>query len=191
VKLALVATDMIPDGDLVARMAEGDREALGILFDRHHHALHGFLSRAYGAGDADIEDLVQTSFLEAFRASRRFRAASSPRTWLFAIGGNVMKMHRRATRRREAALQKLADLPERTSTPLDAQVADHRALARVEAALDDLPHDLRVVYVMCIIEDVAADEAARALGLPRGTVWRRIHDARQRLRAAVDPGGSR
>jgi RNA polymerase sigma-70 factor (ECF subfamily) len=186
VTIALVMSDRADDGDLVERMAAGDRDALGALFDRYHRSLYGFLARAYGACDTEIEDLVQTTFLEAFRAAPRFRATSSPRTWLFAIGGNVAKMHRRATQRRARAHQRLADLPERTTTAVDAKLADQRALARIEAALGELPHDLRVAYVMCVIEDVPADEAARALDVARGTIWRRVHHARQWLRAAVE-----
>jgi len=190
-KLAVVAPAALDDAELIERMASGDREALGTLFDRHHRALYGFLARASGASDTEIDDLVQTAFLEAFRAAPRFRGASLPRTWLFAIGSNLAKMHRRATRRRSRALRRLAEQPARTGHPLDAALADMRALARIERALDELPHDLRVAYVMCVIEDVAADEAARALGVARGTIWRRVHHARQALRDAVDPEGAR
>lgn len=177
------------DGDLIDRMAGGDRDALGALFDRHYRALHGFLARTSGgASDAEIDDLVQTAFLEAFRSARRFRGESSPRTWLFAIGANVVKMYRRATRRRERAMARLADLPEHKPVALDAQLADQRALRLIAAALDGLPHDLRVTYVMCVLEEVTPDEAGRALGVARGTIWRRVHDARRALRAALEAG---
>jgi RNA polymerase sigma-70 factor (ECF subfamily) len=188
VKLVARAEAVEPDGELVERMAAGDRDALGALFDRHHQALHAFLARAYGARDVEVDDLVQTAFLEAFRAAPRFRAAASPRTWLFAIASNVARMHRRSTRRRERAIERLADLPPGPARALDARLADQRALAAIEAALDDLPHDLRVAYLMCVVEDVPADDAARALGVARGTIWRRIHEARQALRAAVERG---
>jgi RNA polymerase sigma-70 factor (ECF subfamily) len=168
-------------------MAAGDRLALGALFDRHHQALYNFLARTSDATDTEVEDLVQTAFLEAFRAAPRFRGAASPRTWLFAIGGNLVRMHRRATRRRARALHRLASGTEPVAAALDARLADQRALARIAAALDELPHDLRVAYVMCVLEDVPADEAARALGVARGTIWRRVHDARERLRAAAEP----
>jgi RNA polymerase sigma-70 factor (ECF subfamily) len=190
-KPVLVTADMTTDDDLLERMALGDREALGSLFDRHHRALYGFLARMYGGEDTDIDDLVQTTFLEAFRGAPRFRATSSPRTWLFAIGSNLVKMHRRATHRRARALQHLADQPEHAATALDAKIADARALARVEVALDGLPHDLRAAYVLCVIEGVATDDAARALRVARGTIWRRVHLARQALRAAVDGEGAR
>ena len=86
VKLALVSQDVMSDEELLERMASGDREALGLVFDRHHRALYAFLARAYPVEDADLDDLVQSTFLEAFRAAPRFRGASAPRTWLFAIG---------------------------------------------------------------------------------------------------------
>jgi len=187
VRLVAVVDDAVSDAELIERMAEGDRDALGTLFDRHHRALYSFLVRASDAEDSEIEDLVQTAFLEAFRAAARFRGSSSPRTWLFAIGSNVAKMHRRATRRRARAIQRLAAQPERTATALDARVADQRALAQVEVALAALPHRLRVAYVMCVLEGIATDDAARALGIARGSIWRRVHLARQQLRAAIEP----
>lgn len=191
VKFAVVPSEAVGDAELVERMAEGDRDALGALFDRHHGALYGFLARASDASDSEVEDLVQTTFLEAFRSAGRFRGSSAPRTWLFAIGGNIARMHRRATRRRARAMQRLADLPERSAAGLDARLADQRALARVEAALGELPHDVRVAYVMCVIEHVPSDDAARALGVARGTIWRRVHEARQALRAAVEGAARR
>ena len=175
-----------PDSELIARMADGDRDALGALFDRHHHALYGFLARAYGSRDLDVDDLVQTTFLEAFRAAPRYRGASSPRSWLFAIGGNIAKMHRRATMRRNRALQSFADHPEDLAAAPDVKVSSQRALARIEEALEGMAHDLRMAYVMCVIEGVAGDDAARALGISRGTLWRRTWHARQILRNAVD-----
>lgn len=191
VRLVVTQPETVSDGELIERMAEGDRDALGALFDRHHRALYGFLGQASDAEDTEIEDLVQTTFLEAFRSAQRFRGLSSPRTWLFAIGANVARMHRRATRRRTRALQRLAAQPERTSAALDARVADQRALAQVEAALAELPHRVRIAYVMCVIEGVAADDAARALGVARGSIWRRVHQARQQLRAAIEAEGAR
>lgn len=186
-RLVAAVPDEVSDAELIERMAQGDRDALGMLFDRHHRALYRFLAQASDAEDAEIEDLVQTAFLEAFRAAPRFRGQALPRTWLFAIGGNVAKMHRRATRRRARAIQRFAAQPERAAAALDARISDQRALARIEVALAELPHRLRIAYIMCVIEGVAADEAARALGIARGSIWRRVHLARQRLRAAVEP----
>jgi RNA polymerase sigma-70 factor (ECF subfamily) len=192
VKLALAPDPPAPsDEELIERMADDDRDALGMLFDRHHQALHGFLSRAYPSEGGNIDDLVQTTFLEAFDAAPRYRRAASPRTWLFAIASNLVKMHRRATHRRARVIEQLAEQPEGSAAPLDARLADQQALARIELAFDELPHDLRVAYAMCVIEGIAVDDAARALGVPRGTIWSRVHRVRQELRLAVEKRRSR
>jgi RNA polymerase sigma-70 factor (ECF subfamily) len=177
------------DTELLERMAVGDGDALGLLFDRHHRALYGFLRRVGRADEPDLDDLVQATFLEAHRAAAGFRGGASVRTWLFAIGANVARNYRRAASRRQRALERMAWQPRRASTSPEQRVGDALALNRVAAAIEDLPHDLRVAYVMCVIEEVGADDAAAALGVPRGTVWRRVHHARVALREALDSGG--
>ena len=52
-------------------------------------------------------------------------------------------------------------------------------------ALDGLPHDLRVAYILCELEDTPGKDAALALGIPEGTLWRRLHEVRQILRRAM------
>ena len=63
-----------------------------------------------------------------------------------------------------------------------ALAAQGEMMERLSAALDALPHDLRVAFVLCDVEEVPGVEAARALGVRQGTMWRRLHDARKRLR---------
>jgi hypothetical protein len=84
--------------------------------------------------------------------------------------------------------------PDGTCTSPDGAAApDEVALRsqqahRLAAALDELPHDLRVVYVLCELEDMPGVEAARALDVRPGTLWRRLHEARRALRDAIEGG---
>ena len=64
-----------------------------------------------------------------------------------------------------------------------------RTLFHAGYALSALPPILRETFVLCELEDVPGPEAARALGVREGTLWWRLHEARRRLRAAVDGGG--
>jgi RNA polymerase sigma factor (sigma-70 family) len=176
------------DHELIERMAVGDNDALGLLFDRHHRALYGFLHRIGGTNEADLDDLVQATFLEAHRSAARFRGGASARTWLFAIGANVARTSRRASMRRQRALDRMAWQPKRASTSPEQRLGETLALSRVAAAIEALPYDLRVSYVMCVIEEVSAEDVAAALRVPRGTVWRRVHQARVELRRALEQG---
>ena len=68
----------------------------------------------------------------------------------------------------------------------DEQAERRELLARVAEALAALPHDLQVAFVLCDLEQVPGVEVARALGVPEGTIWRRLHVARKAVRASVE-----
>jgi RNA polymerase sigma-70 factor (ECF subfamily) len=178
--------DQMTDAALVAACAVGDGAALGALFDRHSRAVYRFASRLAGVSSVDLDDLVSAAFLEACRSARAFRGVSSVRTWLFGIAANVVRHHVRHDRRRRALLDQYRQLPVAAAVERPDETAERRQLLlRLEAALHALPHDLRVAFVMCDVEDVACAEAARVLGLRQGTVWKRLQRARELLGSAL------
>jgi RNA polymerase sigma-70 factor (ECF subfamily) len=63
-------------------------------------------------------------------------------------------------------------------------------MARLKAAMEGLPHDLREVFVMCDLEEIRGVDAARVLDIREGTLWRRLHEARKALREALEGGAS-
>src|SRR5256886_7714897 len=92
------------DAALIAAWRGGDEPAAAELVRRHARALARFLAGA-GALEADVDDLVQETFIRAFRAVGRFRGQCQFRTWLMTIGGNVLKdAHRRSRRARGGPL---------------------------------------------------------------------------------------
>src|SRR5437867_11833775 len=86
------------DAALIAAWQGGDEQAAAELVRRHARALARFLMGG-GAPDVELDDLVQETFIRAFRAVGKFRGQCRFRTWLLTIGGNVLKdAHRRAKR---------------------------------------------------------------------------------------------
>jgi RNA polymerase sigma-70 factor (ECF subfamily) len=67
----------------------------------------------------------------------------------------------------------------------DEQAAHRELMARMLAGFEQLPLDLRTVFALCDLEGMRGVDVARALGVPEGTVWRRLHEARVRLRACM------
>jgi RNA polymerase sigma-70 factor (ECF subfamily) len=173
------------DDHLVAAVARGDGRALGALFDRHHRGVYRFISRLCGADSGDVDDLVQNTFVRVGDGAGRFSAQSSVRSWIFAIASHVAHDHIRAEIRRRNQVRS-TDLQSPTVPERPDQGFEGReALARFRVALDGLSHDLRVAYVLCELEDTPGKDAALALGVPEGTLWRRLHEARQILRHAM------
>lgn len=181
--LAARPIEELSDEALVAACATGDTAALAALFDRHHAVVFRFVSRIASACASDVEDLAQSTFLEMWRSSGRFRQTGSARSWILGIAANLVKHYVRGEIRRRTAMADLAGQPAggRGRRP-DELAAENELMQRLAAALDALPHDLRVAFVLCDVEEVPGVEAARALGVRQGTMWRRLHDARKRLR---------
>jgi RNA polymerase sigma factor (sigma-70 family) len=191
-RLAGDAAEM-SDEALLAACAVGERAALGALFDRHHQAVFRFLGRLIAAERHALDDLVQNTFLEVWRSASRFASKGAARSWILGVGANVARHHVRGEARRRAAMQQIPAESAGGSgagaarRPDDA-AADRELVARLDVALAALPHDLAVAFVLCDLEDIPGVEAARALGVREGTMWRRLHDARKRLRAAIGEG---
>ncbi len=180
------ALSELSDEALLAACAVGDSAALGALFDRYHEPIYRLVSRLLRTDPAEIDDLVQTTFLEAWRAAARFAGRGAVKSFLFGIAANTVRHHVRNARRRRTLLASWQP-PTHHAGPDDA-LAHAQQVNRLAAALDALPHDLRVVYVLCELEDLPGVEAARVLDVRPGTLWRRLHEARRALRIALDGG---
>lgn len=182
------ALSEISDEALLAACAVGDSAALGALFDRHHEAVYRLISRLLRSEPDAIDDLVQTTFLEAWRSAGRYDGRGLVKSYLFGIAANAVRHHVRSAKRRREAFADWQP-PEPRNAPDDV-ASRAQQVGRLAAALDRLPHDLRVAYVLCDLEDISGVEAARMLDVRAGTLWRRLHEARKALRAAIE-GGSR
>jgi RNA polymerase sigma-70 factor, ECF subfamily len=180
----------VSDQALVIACAEGETRALGELFDRYNLIVYRFFSRMLGRDHAELDELVSETFLNVHQAARKFRGDASVKTWITAIAANVARHHIRSESRRRAFLRLFQGRHSERGED-ESRVAEHRDLVRrVGKLLGALPYDLRVVFVMCDLEEIPGADAARALGVPEGTLWRRLHEARKSLRAALADDGA-
>ena len=178
----------LTDEALLAACAAGDPGGLAGLYDRHVDALVRFLSRMAHVDEQDVEDFVHDVFVEAYRHAGRFRHRSSVRTWLFAIAANLAKDRARTSRRHRELGEAIRHDSARADRGPEAQAAERQALERLQDGLARLSHDQRVVFVMCDLEEIPGVEAARALGMPSGTLYRLLFEARRALRVAIEGG---
>src|SRR5438046_202611 len=133
------------DAVLIAAWQGGDEQAAAELVRRHARALARFLAAA-GAPEADLDDLVQETFIRAFRAVDRFRGQCRFRTWLLTIGGNVLKdAGRRAQRARVVPLG--ADVRATDGDPHERAVAGE-VEGRLQEGLRQLPRMQREVFLL-------------------------------------------
>lgn len=180
-RLEGVSAEMSDDA-LAAALATGDLAALGALFDRHHSALRGFLGRLVGHDNPDLEDLAQTTFETVHRSAGKFRGGSSVKTWIFGIAANVARHHVRSRGRRRRLADAVSRAPEAPSDDPAAAAASSERAAHLQRAIGELPIKLREAFVLVYLEGMAGKQAAEVLGVREGTIYKRLHKARARLR---------
>lgn len=168
-----------PDSALIAAWQRGEEQAAAELVRRHARALARFLAGA-GAPEADVEDLVQDTFIRAFRAVDRFRGHCQFRTWLLTIGGNVLKDHgRRAARHRVVPLDE--GLRARDGDPHERAEAGE-AESRLVVGVKELPRLQREVFLLRAQQGLEYGEIAAALNTTEGAARVHYHHAVKRLK---------
>jgi RNA polymerase sigma-70 factor (ECF subfamily) len=177
----------LSDETLVFACAAGDAWALEELFCRHSEQVHRVLVRLRYVDREDLDDIVQTTFLEVYRAAERFHGRAAVRTWILGIAMNVMRHHVRDEARRRLAMSAVATVSLTIDDRRPDDQADHRqSLARAQVEFEALPQEFQIIFTLCDLEGLRGVDVAVALGIPEGTVWRRLHEARLRLRACIE-----
>lgn len=176
----------LADRELVARVASGQLDALGELFDRYEADVRRFVARL-GVTQSDADDLVQATFLELLRAAIRFDAELSVKGFLFGLATILVRRHRRSLSRRAALLFAFrSTTPNPTAPSVEGVFEADEELRRFQRAISRLSSKKREVFALVVLEGVSGEEVARTLGIPLNTVWTRLHHARRELRRALE-----
>ena len=162
---------------LVDRARRQDPAAFRELFQTHVRAVHRVCTRIYGPS-ADVEDIVQTAFVEAFRSLADFRGDALFSTWLTRI---AVRVALRAAKKRSVHAVSLEHALER---PGDAPGPERLAAAReglglLQRLLGELRPKRRAAFVLNVLEGHSMDEVAAILGASTTAVKVRVHDARR------------
>lgn len=169
------------DAALITAWQAGDERAATELVRRHARALARYLSAA-GAGDGEIDDLVQETLVRAFRAIGRFQGRSQFRTWLLTIGRNVLRDAVRRSRVRVVPLDER--FAARDGDPYERTVADEteRRLAEGLRLLTPMQRD---VFLLRVQQGLEYTEIATALDTSPGSARVHYHHAVRRLKEII------
>lgn len=181
------AQEQPSDADLIRCWGDGDEAAAARLVRRHADAVARYLVAA-GAGEHDLEDLVQETFFRAFRRIDSYRGTAAFRTWLIAIASNALRDAWRRRKRTTVLSLDDRDVVDEGSDPAgDAQARDLERL--FGNALRHLPPLQRDVFLLRAQQGMEYDDIAAALETTPGAARVHYHHAVKRLRAALSPQG--
>lgn len=183
--LARERPERLDEADLMRRLTEGDLSALGTIYDRYAEDVRLFVVRATGRRDV-ADDVTHDAFVALVEASKRYDPEHAVRAFVIGIAGKLVLRRRR---RAAVAFRVLGELRDRLVTRHDrtpeVEADEDQQLERYRRALARLSDAKRLTVVMADLEGLTGPEIARALDLPVGTVWTRLHHARRALRDAV------
>jgi RNA polymerase sigma factor (sigma-70 family) len=177
--LLRMASTAESDADLLARFVRTrDEAAFAALVERHGPMVLGVCRRALGDVHA-AEDAFQAAFLALARSARRIRQPAALAAWLYGTAVRVAITARRAAGR---AKNKATSIRARTVVDPLTEISGRELVAAVDEELARLPEPLRAAIVLCCLEGLPHDEAARRLGWSVGSLKGRLERGRERVR---------
>ena len=179
------SSDERTDEEILEEIVQGDIRAFDAIVDRYRGRLLNFVFRFVGDVES-AEDIVQETFLRAYRNRDQYPVLLNFSTWLYTIAGNLAKSElRRRKRWRLLSLDwgddrggvGLSDESRRPDRVTESAIADDQ----IQRAIESLPENYREVILLRDVEGLSYEEVARIAGCPVGTVKSRVNRARLRL----------
>ena len=176
------------DKQLVARVQKGDSRAFDMLVLKYQHRIFGLISRYVHDAD-EVQDVAQEAFIKAYRALPKFRGDSAFYTWLYRIAINTAKNYLVSRSRRppgsdvdveDAEYYASGGALHEIETP-ESALFGAELKAVVEAAIRELPEDLRTAVTLREFDGLSYEDIADIMDCPIGTVRSRIFRAREAI----------
>jgi len=181
------------DLSLVQRAQKGDKTAFDLLVRKYQHRIAAVVSR-FVRDYAECQDVVQDSFIKAYKSLPGFRGESQFYTWMYRIAVNTAKNHLASQKRRPTGSVDLEDAEhiEGGIYMQDNDTPEHELLREelaqvVSKALAQLPEEIRQAITLREMEGLSYEEIAEVMNSPVGTVRSRIFRAREAIDARLRP----
>lgn len=174
--------DALTDNSIMLRVKAGDLDKMGLLFERHHRSLYGFLYHMTYKREAS-EDMAQLVFYKMLKHRHTYMGSGEFTHWMYSIARNLLKDERRKDISKPKQ-ENVEGFEERISGGADPeeQFAKKEAKAKLYKALDKLSDDYREVLTLSRFQELKNKEIADILNITEGAVKVRIHRAMQELK---------
>lgn len=191
----ILATEREIDRLLVERAKQGDKRSFGMLVSKYQRKLFRLILRLVH-NQTEAEDVVQETFIKAYRALHQFRGDAAFYTWLYRIGINTARNFldnrgRKVLTATDMTAEQVESFGEgenlRDINTPESVLASKQIAQTVHLAIDDLPDDLRSALLLREVEGLSYEEIAMAMACPVGTVRSRIFRAREAVAVRLRP----
>lgn len=179
----------LDESDIIDRVLNGEKDFFELLIRRNNQKLYRTI-RAYIKDDAEIQDVIQDSYIKAFLKLSQFRKESLFSTWLIRIAINEALAH---LSKKEKTIHFRIDsdqnsdfnLPDNEQPNPQQKMINLEAKNLLEKAIDHLEPKYRIVYLLKEVEEMKIKEISKALDISESNVKVRIHRAKQMLKNSL------
>ncbi len=180
----------IVEEDVIKRILSGEKELYEILVRRNNQKLYRVV-RSYLKEEAEIEDIMQNSYINAFTKLYQFKLESSFSTWLIRIGINEClarlkekgKLYRLNESSNNFKKNYILEIPDKKQLNPQDKMIRNEAKRLLENAIDHLDSKYKIVYMMREVENMSLKEISIALDLTLSNVKVRLHRSKEMLKA--------
>ncbi len=186
-----MAMIQVAEEDLIQQIIAGRMELFEILIRRNNPFLYK-VGKSYGYQHQDVEDLMQETFISAFKSLASFQGRSSFKTWLIKIMLNhcYQKNHKFSFKYEKAGYKEIVDknVPLFSGSPSDMEkrIFNQELKAVIEKAVTKIPLDYRMVFSLRELNGLSVAETAEALAISEVNVKVRLNRAKNMLRKEIE-----
>jgi RNA polymerase sigma-70 factor (ECF subfamily) len=178
--------DKTEERTLISRAKEGDMEAFETLIRKYEKNIYFLCHRMTNAHQA-ADDLAQETFIKAYFSLHSFKDGMNFFTWIRKIAVNSTLNYLKTWKREEPLGENDHRISDRDSSPNPEsphqELQRHQMEQEFKRALEALPSDQRIVFILRTYEHLSYEEIAQSLKVPRGTVMSRLNRARKKLKS--------
>jgi RNA polymerase sigma-70 factor (ECF subfamily) len=179
----------VTEEEIINRVISGEKVLYEILLRRNNQKLYRVI-RGYITHDAEIQDLMQNTYLKAYEKLDKFRYESSFSTWLIRIGINEAlsrlreksRVHQLSTESSNFESNSILEIPDSNQHTPESTMIRQEAKHLLERAIDALPPKYRIIYILREIEELSIDEISSSMDITPENVRVRLHRAKSSLK---------
>lgn len=181
---------MSQDDDLeqLLKVANGDRQAIGVLYQRHHKRVFHFVRR-FVSDAAAAEDLTNDIFIEVWRKAPSYEGRSKVSSWLLGVARYKALSEVRKRKPAHAQSEHILDTLEDDADDPEMVTQKRDKSAAIKRCIQTLSQDHRVILELIYYHEKSIEEVAEILDIPKNTVKTRTFHARKHLSAAMTAQG--
>lgn len=174
--------EIFSDNTLMLQVKEGDLDKMGLLFQRHHQALYGFLYRMTGQKEQS-EDLVQNVFFRMLKYRHAFAGSGEFKTWMYHVARNALSDHfKRSGKKKSVYELSVVENKVMAEHRSDAMIESRQNKQLLEKAMNSLSNENRELLILCRFQELKYKEVATILNINEGAVKVRVHRALSELK---------